>query len=215
MVKNKKEVVEAKIITKEEVTKPFFFPRLIAYIIDIILVSIICTGIMFLIPKNDNYDKYVAEYKNIQADYIEGNIKSDEYINKSVDIVYDIDYSNVIATITEAILIILYFVVFQYYNKGQTVGKKLLKLRVVSVDDRNLTINQIAIRALIINSILINILIIAAILFVGRSYYYYVSSALQFISVILVFVTLVMILFRKDGRGLHDMLAKTKVIQKN
>lgn len=211
---DKNQVKETKEYT-DNTMKPYFFPRLVAYIIDIILVSIICSGIMFLIPENKNYSKYVKEYEQIQTDFIKEKISKEEYINKSADIVYDIDYSNVFSMIIEIVLIILYFVVFQFYNKGQTLGKKLMKLRVISADDGNITLNQMAFRALIINAILINILILTTLLFLGRDYYYYISSGLQGIAGIIVLVTLMMILFRKDGRGLHDVIVGTKVIQEN
>lgn len=224
--KKKEEVIEAvicedktddenKCVAETRVQKPYFFPRLVAYIIDMLLVSLVCTGIMFVMPENKNYDKYMKEYEKIQTDLIEEKIDVKEYFNKSMDVVYDIDYSNVIPMIVEVVLIILYFVVFQFYNKGQTFGKKLMKLRVVSTNDNDLTINQITYRSLIINSILINILILGSLLFLGRNYYFYANYALQLLSVIIVFVTLIMILFRKDGRGLHDVVAGTKVIQEN
>ena len=231
--KKKEEIIEAEVVEKKSTKKesviekvevetinksndkPYFFPRLVAYIIDIMLVSIVCTGILMVIPENKNYDKYMKEYEQIQTDFIEEKIDSEEYFNKSMDVVYDIDYSNVFSMITEVVLIILYFIVFQFYNKGQTFGKKLMKLRVVSTKGDNLTLNQVAYRALIINSILINILILGSLLFLGRDYYYYASLVLQVIGSIIIVVTLMMIFFRKDGRGLHDVIAGTKVIQEN
>lgn len=211
--RKKEEVVDSEMVeNKETIEKPYFFPRLVAYIIDVLLVSIVCTGILFLVPENKNYDKYMKEYEQIQTDYIEEKITTDEYLNKSVDVVYDIDYSNVVPMIIETVLLILYFIVFQFYNKGQTFGKKLMKLRLVSVKDE-LTVNNVAFHALIVNAIFINILIIAALLFVGKDYYYYTSLALQVVSMLITFSILIMILFRKDGRGLHDVVAGTKVIQ--
>lgn len=231
--KKKEEIIEAEVVEKKSTKKenveekvqietinngndkPYFFPRLVAYIIDIMLVSIVCTGILMIIPENKNYDKYMKEYEQIQTEFIEEKIDSDEYFNKSIDVVYDIDYSNVLPMIIEVVLIILYFIVFQFYNKGQTFGKKLMKLRVVSTKGDKLTLNQVAYRALIINSILINILILGSLLFLGRNYYYYASLVLQVIGSIIIVVTLMMIFFRKDGRGLHDVIAGTKVIQEN
>lgn len=231
--KKKEEIIEAEVVEKKSIKKesvvekvevetinksndkPYFFPRLVAYIIDIMLVSIVCTGILMVIPENKNYDKYMKEYEQIQTDFIEEKIDSEEYFNKSMDVVYDIDYSNVFSMITEVVLIILYFIVFQFYNKGQTFGKKLMKLRVVSTKGDNLTLNQVAYRALIINSVLINILILGSLLFLGRDYYYYASLVLQVIGSIIIVVTLMMIFFRKDGKGLHDVIAGTKVIQEN
>ncbi len=217
--KKDEKVVDAVIEEKETNTdtfdKPYFFPRAVAYIIDILLVSIVCSGILFLIPENKNYDAYVKEYEQIQTDVIEKKIDTKEYFNKAIDIVYDIDYSNCMSMIIEIVVIILYFIVFQYYNNGQTLGKKIMKLRVISNNGDSLSLNQVAYRALIINSVLINMLIVAALLFLGRNYYYYASLLLQIISEIIVIVTLIMIMFRKDGRGLHDIIAGTKVVQEN
>lgn len=204
-------------LTKETLKndKPYFFPRLVAYIIDVTLVSIVCSGILFLFPKNENYSKYLKEYQEVQTNFIDNKIEADEYIHKVADITYDIDYSNVLSMIVEVVLLILYFIVFQFYNKGQTFGKKLMKLRVVNNNGNELTLNQVTCRALIIDSILINLFMIAALLFSGRNYYYYASLSLQILSGIIIFVTLMMIFFRKDGRGLHDVATGTKVIQEN
>ena len=204
-------------LTKETLKndKPYFFPRLVAYIIDVTLVSIVCSGILFLFPKNENYSKYLKEYQEVQTNFIDNKIEADEYIHKVADITYDIDYSNVLSMIVEVVLLILYFIVFQFYNKGQTFGKKLMKLRVVNNNGNELTLNQVTCRALIIDSILINLFMIAALLFSGRNYYYYSSLSLQILSGIIIFVTLMMIFFRKDGRGLHDVVTGTKVIQEN
>jgi hypothetical protein len=204
-------------LTKETLKndKPYFFPRLVAYIIDVTLVSIVCSGILFLFPKNENYSKYLKEYQEVQTNFIDNKIEADEYIHKVADITYDIDYSNVLSMIVEVVLLILYFIVFQFYNKGQTFGKKLMKLRVVNNNGNELTLNQVTCRALIIDSILINLFMIAALLFSGRNYYYYASLSLQLLSGIIIFATLMMIFFRKDGRGLHDVVTGTKVIQEN
>lgn len=204
-------------LTKETLKndKPYFFPRLVAYIIDVTLVSIVCSGILFLFPKNENYSKYLKEYQEVQTNFIDNKIEADEYIHKVADITYDIDYSNVLSMIVEVVLLILYFIVFQFYNKGQTFGKKLMKLRVVNNNGNELTLNQVTCRALIIDSILINLFMIAALLFSGRNYYYYASLSLQLLSGIIISVTLMMIFFRKDGRGLHDVVTSTKVIQEN
>lgn len=217
-IKDKKgKVVEAVIeendINTENDDKPYFFPRALAYFIDIILINIACFGILLLIPKNANYKYYSEQYEQIQTDLLSKKITSQEFLDKSVDIVYNIDSNNIISLIIQVVVIILYFVVFQFYNNGQTVGKMLMKLRVVSVKGDKLTLNQVTYRALIINSILVNILIIGSLLFLSKNYYYYASKGIQMLASGVIFTTLMMILFRKDGRGLHDVIAGTKVIQ--
>lgn len=209
----KEKVVDAVILEDNtDNQKPYFFPRLIAYFIDIIIVTLVCSGLFLFLPKNENYDKYMVEYESINNNYLEQKITIEEYYNQIKGVVYDIDYSNVLQQIVEILLVIVYFIVFQFYNNGQTFGKKLMKIKVVSTKG-SLTLNQVALRALIINTIFIDIMIVGCLLFLNKDFYFYFNFALQGLSTIILVITLIMILFRKDGRGLHDVISNTKVIQ--
>ena len=209
------EVINQSEETIKKETKPYFFPRLVAYMIDVLIISVICSGILLFFPENENYDKYMQEYEQIQTEAIENNTPFLKTLELSSSVLYDIDYCNTLPMIVEVVGVILYFIVFQFYNKGQTFGKKIMKLRLVSASGEPLNMNQVAIHAIFINSILTNILIIASLLLIGRDYYFYASLIVQLLDIIFVFATLMMILFRKDGRGFHDILAKTKVVQEN
>lgn len=200
---------------KEYKQKAFFFPRLIAYIIDVIIISLVASGILMFVPQSENYSKYLEESKQLQTDFLEEKISSSEYINRMMDVVYDIDYCSVISMIVEVVIIILYFVVFQYYNKGQTIGKKLMHIRVVSNDDSELTINHYLMRSVIINSLFLDILIIGMVLFMNRQIYGYFSYVLQGIQVVVIIISAFMAMYRRDGRGIQDYLGNTKVIMCN
>jgi len=192
--------------------KAYFFPRVLAYLIDIMIVTVLSTLLISVVPENKNYVAYLTEYQKIQSSFMGGNIDSDEYVNKTVDIVYDIDYNNVIPMIIEVSVLILYFIVFQFYNKGQTLGKKLLRIRVISEDDGEVSMNQYILRSFIIPSVISKMLIIALVLFVGRRYYYYADFTVQGIQTVLMIVSIFMVMYSQSGRGLHDRVAKTKVI---
>ncbi len=204
----KVKVVEA--VIEEE--KPFFLPRAIAYIIDSVIVFMICLCIGMVLPQDKNHEKYVDEYKKIQADYIDKKITQDEYIEKSKAVVYDIDYTNTASSLVNVVILIGYYIVFQYYNKGMTIGKKVMKLKVVS-EKGDLSMNQVALRAILVDSVLINLLLVGSVLFMNENYYYYASVSLQGLESLIIIACLLMILFRKDGKGLHDVLAKTKVVK--
>ena len=216
----KKEVIEAEIVEDKTVNKveineeekTYFFPRLIAYAIDIMIVAFASSIILMALPRDKNYDKYMEEYKTIQANYIDQKISMDEYVNKSKEVVYDIDKAAIPTTLVGIVLYIGYFIVFQTYNKGQTFGKKLMKIKVISTKKNDLDINQVAIRSIIIDTIGINLLMLGSILFISKDYYLYASTAIQSLSALIVIVTLLMVFIRKDGKGLHDVAAGTKVV---
>ena len=209
----KKEIKEIREVEEKE--KSFFFPRFVAYIIDIVLIFVLSAVLLGSIPTNKNHERYVEEYKQIQQDYKDKKIKEKEYVNKSKDIVYDIDYTNSIVALGQIAILIGYFVILQYFLKGQTIGKKIMKIKVISVKDGDLNLNQLTLRSLIANSILVNLLLVIAVLFIGRDYYYYASMILQFLDSAIIMAIILMIIFKKDKRGLHDILTGTKVVSVN
>ena len=107
---------------------------------------------------------------------------------------------------------ILYFVVYQLYNKGQTIGKKLMKIKIISTDGE-LFMNQMIFRAFIANFILVDLISFLFMLTKSKELYFYGTGIFQFIQYIIVIVSVFMIMFRKDGCSIHDKLVHTKVIR--
>ncbi len=190
-----------------------FKKRLCAYLIDIVLVVIIVTIISLFIPISDNAITLNQEMVNLQDSYLKGDINFTQYFNGSAEIVKDLDQEQIIFYVLMAIVIIAYFVIWPFYHSGQTFGKKKLKIRVVKNNDKDATINDLLIRNVIINSLgylLIQLLIV----FVLPSESYYITlTTLSFIQLIIVLFSAFMIIKRKDKCGIHDLIAKTKVIE--
>ena len=198
---------------EKELRKAYFFPRLMAYIIDFAIVTLLLSFILVFLPANENYTAYLEEYEQIQINYLEGKTSSDEYVNQSVEVVRDLDYSNVMTSIVGVVVFILYFVVFQFYNNGQTLGKKLMGVRVVSATgDEKVSMNQYVIRSLLVNSLVCNILLIGMVLFMSRDVYFYTKFIVEGIQTLLIIVSAFMVIYSSSGRGLHDKMAETRVV---
>lgn len=197
----------------KELRKAYFFPRLMAYIIDFAIVTLLLSFILVFLPANENYTAYLEEYEQIQINYLEGKTSSDEYVNQSVEVVRDLDYSNVMTSIVGVVVFILYFVVFQFYNNGQTLGKKLMGVRVVSATgDEKVSMNQYVLRSLLVNSLVCNILLIGMVLFMSRDVYFYTKFIVEGIQTLLIIVSAFMVIYSASGRGLHDKMAETRVV---
>lgn len=189
-----------------------FSKRFASFIIDIIIVSSILSVISFVFPKNKNVEKLNEEIVSISQDYMDGNIEEKEYLNKTAPLSYRIDKENFLYTAIEVVITILYFVVFQFIKGGQTIGKKLLGIQVVK-DYGELQINDMIFRSFIVNDLLYSMICLLFLFTIKDINYIYSISILGTIQGIIMLVSAFMIIFRKDKRGLHDIITKTKVIE--
>jgi len=218
--KEKKEVVkDATIITKKESINSkknaAFIERLGAFLIDFMIISIVVSFITYPFVNNSNYRKLNEEATELIEKYQNGDIKPNTYINRAADINYDIARQTGLSSVISVIVFALYFIVYQYQKDGQTIGKKLLKIRIVKSDSTELTINDIMFRALIVDFILYNSIALCIMLFVNKNAYFYTVMIFEVIQWIVLFISAIMILSRKDKRGLHDIITHTEVIKEN
>ena len=84
-------------------------------------------------------------------------------------------------------------------------------IKIVSNKGRKLKLHNYFIRAFILNGVIMNLLTLIAICFQESTYLKIYTAAMN-IDTILSIIIFLMILFWKEGRGLHDILAGTKVI---
>ena len=192
--------------------KPLSYKRIFAYIIDILIVATLSSMITYFLPQNKEYDKAVEEYTTLIKQFTDNNLDKEEFTSQSNNLVYKINKLSITSSIVSITLTIFYFVVFAYFMNGQTLGKKLMKLKIVSNDRKKLTMNNYLIRSLIVNSVLMNISSIIFILGLSKKTYIKVNDISTYFFGIIYIINFGMILFRDDRRGLHDYLAKTKVI---
>lgn len=195
--------------------KPVSYKRILAYLIDIFIVICIATILTMFIPVSKEYTNQMNELNAVLEDYSSGDISETEYLEKFNDISYIVNKESVQVSIVSVVLSTIYFVVLAYYMNGQTFGKKIMKIQVVSANSKKLTMNNYLIRSLIVDSILMNTISIVTILFLEKSSYLKVYDVISTIFGAIYVVIFAMILFRQDGRGLHDLLANTKVISLN
>ena len=195
--------------------KASFFRRLGAYIIDIFIIMIVSSLISGFLPNNQKITNLNEENLNLLTDYYEvvseGNQeKVKEYSNKINDFSYELSRLSVYSDLVMIGLYLLYFIAFQGYNNGQTVGKKILKIEVVDAEDNNITFKQLFLRSVFIYPIVLALLQIILIFVLNKSTYLTFStiiSYLQYGIYLVCFITTIV-----SGRGLHDKFAGTKVI---
>lgn len=188
--------------------------RIGAYLIDFIvitLISMILTKMSFINPKYDEYVEVTTKYNEILSDYYEKEIDIDELNEEVNEISYEMNKSGYVYLIGDIAVIILYFGVFNYVYKGQTLGKKLMNIQIISNKNKPLKMFNYFIRCIILNGIIMDIITLIAICFSKNTYYdvYRIGSNINMMFQIIIFLS---IMFSVSGRGLHDIIAGTKVI---
>ncbi len=185
-----------------------FGQRLCAYFIDFIIISILLTLVTYSMDftkRNEIYD----EMLNYYSEYDPTNLEQTE---KLLDLQYQYSKESIPTTAISLIITIGYFVVFQYLNNGQSIGKKLLKIRIVGQDNSKVNIMQIFIRSIFIYQIILSITDLIIIYTLNKTDYLNVYGILTWINSIFIIISALFILYRKDKRGLHDFMAKTYVV---
>jgi hypothetical protein len=191
-----------------------FNKRFFAYIIDIFIVLVIANLITMFIPISEKTQDYYKELQTTQKKMYDKEIDVKEYTDIVLEDNYNISKGTVLISLTSIIIYILYFVVYQVYNNGQTVGKKLMKIKVKSITDEPLSINTMLFRALIIYGIAANIINLILILLLKKELYLSISNTISIIQSLIVIISVFMILFSKQKRGIHDIITKTEVVNK-
>lgn len=188
--------------------------RLIAYIIDVIVISIIVGAI----SKVKAFNPYTEKLDDVTQEYTEviGSIGKDPNVtinnDEITDLVYRVTYYSGYVNIYTLVLTAVYFIGFQYFTKGKTLGRVIMKIELVSTDSENLRISQLFKRSMIINSLITSPILIVMLFKLSKGDYLAYSKYIQLIDYGLIIASLAFVIYREDGVGLHDLFAHTRVI---
>ena len=205
--KSKKKVKKSKKEENKEAEKALFIQRLFAYLIDFVASLI---ALPFI--DAEQYSKYSKDLKEMTQKYTTNEINSEDYLIQSETLTYNISRLNAPTTFITVVLGVLYFIVFQVYNSGKTIGKKIVGIKVIS-EDGELTTNQMIFRSFISNSILLNIINIILLLTMNKTGYIYTFGGFELVQYTITIVSLFMVMFSKEGKAIHDRLVHTKVVR--
>ena len=185
--------------------------RAVAYLIDFLIVYIIAAMIFSSPLFKDSY----SSYQKASEDYFNYIIETgSEELDYDIELqhLYDISkYSQPLMIINSG-LIIIYFGIIVYMLNGQTLGKKIMKLKVVSIDKEKLNPNLFMLRAIILTNLLPKIASIISLALLGKTNWIIAENIITFVSNSVLFLIIGCMIFRDDERGLHDVICKTDVI---
>ena len=198
-------------VEKDEYQKAYFYKRVLAYLLDIIIVYIVAT--LIALPfKTESVRKVDNQIIEITQKALNGKINAKLYGQQMNELAYQKAKLDGIANIIIILISVANYIVYQGYTKGQTLGKKIMKIKIVKTNGTELTYNDLIFRNLLNNFIIFDILL-AVFALIGRKTYIYGYMFVDYLQLALLIVSVFMIAIRKDGRSVMDLLANTKVVR--
>ena len=88
-----------------------------------------------------------------------------------------------------------------------------MNIKIVSNDNKEISHFNLLIRAFLINGCLASFLEIVFVLLMQKELYFYALTCIEFAQLLFLISSIFMVIYRKDKRGLHDLICETKVIK--
>lgn len=199
-----------------ETNKVPMYKRILAFIIDFLLVAILSAIVMYVIPHSDKYNETLENSVTVRKLISESEtpLTSQELINVSNELTYDSYKYGVLENSLTIVIMLSYFTLFTFFNHGQTIGKKLVKIKVLDKDGNEPRLLGSFLRSLFITRSFGDVITFILVLSMKKPIfiksYYYVDMFLTALWIVCPIVAI----WRQDGRGLHDLIGGTKVLDK-
>lgn len=186
--------------------------RFLSYVIDLLLIGIILFVFNFFF-ENPKISEYNLTLSQTFEKFINHNIDADLYLETYAKTIHNIDKLNISLNVVNLILIVIFFIVIPYFNKNQTIGQKIMKVKITKENNKKVTIIDLFLRAIVLTGI-INLLVMLSTIFLQSSNLYLIISIFfGFIQFLLVIISGFMVLYKEDQLGFQDLISKTKIIK--
>ncbi len=192
--------------------KPYVFKRVIAFVIDLFIVSMLSGVLALVFTNNKEYEEDSQKMVELTQKIASGEVTSKEFDGVFNEINYNLTLHSNGITIITVVVSIIYYCIMCYFCHGITLGKYIMKLKIESANGKDLNIFNYLIRGLIINSILSNIVTLILINTLSKEDYLNIYLKIGNIFPILMILSFVLMTYRNDGRGIHDLISNTKIV---
>ena len=183
--------------------------RAVAYLFDLIIIIVIISLVSVIYYPDISFLNNKLD--DVGLGYLNKDMSFSDYFKETSSIYKEIDKTNIFINFINILIIIIYFVVVPFFNSGQTLGKKFMHIKVKMKSNTKLSIISLFIRNLLINGLLYLIMVVIGSLIVPGNYYFIFITVFGIVQIVLLLVSMIMVLYRKDRRGLHDIFASTRV----
>lgn len=185
------------------------YRRLSAILIDWVVVLFISL-IMLNFISTTNSERILEEQNELYEMILLNEISVEDSIDEIIELTYDYDKSSAAANLMNLIIFLGYFGIYQYYQ-NETIGKKIMGIK---LKGNNFSLHKSVLRTCLIYGVFATIINIILVYSLNAQTYFYIAMPINLLQSIFILVSLFMMLFREDKKGLHDIIVKTEIVRK-
>ena len=190
-----------------------FSRRLIAYLIDFAFIAAILMILANFIPNSADFDFLNQDMNALTEQAMNNEITFESYLREYTNYLREIDKVNVLYNSISLIIIIIYYSIIPIFTSC-TLGKYIMKLRIERKDKKKLNFYNLILRSIIDQGLLLSLITIIMAQLVSNKTYLITIFILGIIQILLVIISGFMILYRRDARGLQDIISNSKIVKK-
>ena len=197
-----------------EQEKVKMYKRIIALLVDLLIVAVISVLISYTLPINEKYQTAQNSQTELLTMRTEGKITNDDYVKKSSELTYDAYKYGVAEYCISIGVMLAYFTLFTYFNNGKTAGKMLMKIEVRDKNDSSPSLWRSFVRTILISRVFADIITFIMVHTMKKASFVKANNYVDMILLVIWLLCPFIAMFREDGRGLHDLIAGTVVVNK-
>ena len=192
--------------------KPFFVLRCLAYIIDGFLVLFLSALLSAPFVNSEQMLELAEESRSIVQKYSQNEMTEQEYLVEASNLEYKMSRSMELISIFIILVSVVYYVVLPIFLNGQTLGKKIFGMKIISTYG-DLNANQLIFRSFLADFLLLNIISVLFLMFASRNIYLNCIELFTLAQYTITFASIIMVIVNKEGLAIHDGLVHTKVVK--
>lgn len=187
--------------------------RLVAYIIDIVIITVFLAVLFSFLPMSEKRKKIQVKIDTLGSEYALGNVEKMDYFMELSKLEKQLDKEQALEIVIDSVAIVIYFIILPCLMKGVTLGKKVMHLRVVSKTGKRANLMELFIRAFFVDGLLASLLLIFGLYVIPSDFYLSFTSILAVLQLLTLTISFFMIKYRGDFMGIEDILSNSKVIK--
>lgn len=188
-----------------------FTRRLVAYVIDFIFISAILMILAYFMPKSANYNFLTQDMNELTEQAMNNEITFEAYSREFAQSLIEIDRASVVYNSLSFIILVIYYVVIPVFT-SRTLGKRIMRIKIARKDSKKLNILNTFTRSIVDIGLLYSLITVFLVQIVDYKTYFFTIIIFGIIQFLLVITSIFMILYRRDKRGLQDILSRSNVV---